>query len=141
MSNATGPTPPVGPSLFGSVRTFWRVLLANLHTRLDLLTFELTEAGFQILYFVLAVAIAVLALHCAFFFAMLWILAAVWDTEYRLWVIGGIFALYFIIGIISVFAARNMIMNRPKFLGQTLDELRRDVDSLQAAIKTKEAKP
>jgi uncharacterized membrane protein YqjE len=142
MPNTTGPGQPgAPPSLFVSVRTFWRVLLANLHSRLDLLTLELGEEAFRILYLVIAVAIALLTLHCALLFAVLLLLAAVWDTPYCLWVIGGISLAYLIAGIVSLLVARNMVVGRPKFLGQTLDELRRDVENLQAAIKPKETKP
>ncbi len=60
-----------------------------------------------------------MALHGALFFALLWILAAVWDTAYRLWVIGGIFALYLGAAIGLLLYARHLIVNRPKFLSQT----------------------
>jgi uncharacterized membrane protein YqjE len=144
MPAATGPVgapPPPAPSLFTSVRTFWRVLVTILHTRLDLVTTELGEEAFRILYLVIAVAIALVCFHTAFFFFMLWILAAVWDTHYRLWVIGGIALLYLIIALISLLVARNMVVSRPRFLGQTLEELRRDVEGLHSALKPREEKP
>ncbi len=145
MPEAPGPVgvpPAPAPSLFASLRTFWRTVLATLQTRLDLFTTELGEEAFRLLYLVIAVAIAILFLHTAFFFFMLWVLAWVWETPYRLWVIGGITGLYLLVGLIAVIAARNMIFNRPRFLGQTMDELKRDVEGLHTTLKPRgEDKP
>jgi uncharacterized membrane protein YqjE len=145
MPAAPGPVgvpPTPAPSLFASLRTFWRTVLATLQTRLDLLTTELGEEAFRLLYLVIAIAVAILFLHTAFFFFMLWILALVWDTHYRLWVIGGITGLYLLVGLIALAMARNMIFSRPRFLGQTLDELKRDVEGLHTVLKPRgEEKP
>jgi uncharacterized membrane protein YqjE len=138
MPDAPGPVgvpPAPAPSLFASLRTFWRAVLATLQTRLDLFTTELGEAGFRLLYFVIAAAIALLFLHTAFFFFMLWLLAWVWETHYRLWVIGGITGFYLLVGLIALLVARHMICHPPRFLGQTLDELKRDVEGLHTALK------
>ena len=123
------------PNLFTSVRGFWRVFLASLHTRLDLLTTELEEEAFRVAYLVGAGVIGVLCLHCAFFFLMLGILATVWDTAYRLWVIFGIFGIYLVIAAGCFFYAKRVLFDRPRFLDQTLTELKRDVEGFQAAIK------
>jgi uncharacterized membrane protein YqjE len=126
------------PSLFTSVRSFWRIFLASLHTRLDLLTTELHEEAYRLAYLVGAAVIGLLCLHCAFFFLMLGILAAFWDTAYRLWVIFGIFAVYLLIAIGMLVYARSVIVGRPRFLDQTLTELKRDVEGFQAAINPAE---
>jgi uncharacterized membrane protein YqjE len=123
-----------GPSLFASLRSFWSVLLAILYTRLDLATVELQDQGVRALKLVIFGFAAVLALHTAFFFAMLWILAAFWDTPYRLWVIGGIFGVYAITGAAFLIAAYNIATNWPGFLSQTIKELRRDVEGLNQLI-------
>jgi uncharacterized membrane protein YqjE len=145
MPAAPGPVgvpPAPAPSLFASLRTFWRTLLATLQTRLDLFTTELGEEAFRLLYLVIAIAIAILFLHTAFFFFMLWVLAACWDGPYRLWVIGGITGLYLLVGLIALATARNMIFSRPRFLGQTMDELKRDVEGLHTVLKPRgEDKP
>jgi uncharacterized membrane protein YqjE len=143
MPAAPGPVgvpPAPAPSLFGSLRVFWRTMLSTLQTRLDLLTTELGEEAFRLLYLVIAIAITILFLHTAFF--MLWILALVWDGPYRLWVIGGITGFYLLVGLIALAMARNMIFNRPRFLGQTLDELKRDMEGLHTVLKPRgEDKP
>ena len=136
-----GAPPAPAPSLFTSVRTFWRILLTTFHTRLDLFTTELGEEAYRLLYLVIAVAVGLVALHTAFFFFMLWLLALVWDTQYRLCVIGGIALVYFIVAAVSLLIARNMIFSRPRFLGQTIEELKRDVEGLHTALKPREEKP
>jgi uncharacterized membrane protein YqjE len=129
----TGASPE--PSLFASIRTFWRVLIASLYTRLDLFTTELGEHAYRLMYLVIAGILGLLSLQAAFFFFMLWIIASVWETPYRLVVIGGICGVYLLAAVILLLIARKMIVDRPRFLGQTLDELRRDAEGLQAALK------
>jgi len=133
-----------GPGLFASIRSFWSVLVAILYTRLDLVTAELEDEAIRLVKVVASGFISVLCFHAAFFFAMFFLLALVWDNpELRLLVLGLIFAIYLIAGVVLVFVARNLLRNRPKFLSQTLAELRRDVESLRqsALVKKEEIKP
>ena len=138
-----GQVEPVAPQpgLFHSVRNFSKALVSTLYTRLDLLTTELEDGAIRIAYLAVSGMVGILALHGAFFFAMLWILAACWDSGYRLWVIGAIFLVYFVVGAGLLLYAWKLIAGRPRFLGQTLDELKRDVDQLQRAVKPKESRP
>jgi uncharacterized membrane protein YqjE len=124
------------PSLFASLRSFWSVILAILYTRLDLVTAELEDEAVRAVKLLLAGVIAVIGFTFAFFFANYLLIAAFWDTSYRLWVISGILAVYLLIGIVALLAARTMFLNRPKFLSQTIAELRRDVEGLSQAITT-----
>jgi uncharacterized membrane protein YqjE len=128
------------PGLFSTVRNFIRVLVSTLHSRLDLLILELEDTAVRVAYLAISGVIGVLALHGAFFFAMLWLLAACWDTPYRLWVIGGIFLVYLAVGIGFLVYAGRLIAGRSRFLEQTLTELKRDADQLQKAVK-KEGTP
>jgi uncharacterized membrane protein YqjE len=125
------------PGLYQSVLSFWSVLIAILYTRLDLVTAELEDEGVRLAKLVVSSLISLLCLHTAFFFAMLFLLALFWDTQYRLGVLGGIFGIYFVIGISLLLVARNTILSRPKFLSQTLAELRRDAEGLRHAAATK----
>ena len=122
------------PGLFIALRSFWSVLLAILYTRLDLVTAELEDEAIRALKLVAASLVSLLCLLAAFFWATFFLLALFWDTQYRLWVIGGIFGIYFIIGIVLLLVARRMILNRPKFLSQTISELRRDVEGINRAM-------
>jgi len=129
--------PGAGPGLFASLRSFWSVLLAILYTRLDLVTAELEDEAVRGLKLIAAGLIGLLSLFAAFFWAMFFLLALFWDTQYRLWVLGGIFGIYLIGGISFLLVARNMVLGRPRFLSQTITELRRDVEGLSRAIATK----
>jgi len=142
MSVPEGTGSDATPGLFASMRSFWSVLLAILYTRLDLVTAELADEGVRLVKFVVSGLISVLCLHTAFFFAMLFILALFWDTH-RLLVLGIIFGIYFVAGIGLLLVARSMILSRPKFLSQTIAELRRDAEGLRHAVATKkdEANP
>lgn len=129
------------PGLFVSLRSFWSVLVAILYTRLDLVTSELEDEGIRLVKFLTASLVSLLCLFTAFFWATFFLLALFWDTSYRLGVLAGIFGVYFVVGAILFLIAYNMVLTRPKFLSQTLAELRRDVEGLRNSIKKDEAKP
>jgi uncharacterized membrane protein YqjE len=142
MADPEGIGPGASPGLFASVRSFWSVLLAILYTRLDLVSAELEDEAVRALKLIAAGLISLLALFAAFFWATFFVLALFWDTTYRLWLLGGIFAVYFLISVVLFVIARNMITTRPRFLSQTIAELRRDVEGLsKAVVKKEEAKP
>ena len=138
MPDPQGSGSDQGPSLFASLRSFWSVLLAILYTRLDLVTTELEDEGARAVKLLVAGLVGVLCLVMAFFFAMFFLIAVAWYTPYRLWVIGGICLVYLLGGIIAFLAARNMFLTRPKFLSQTIAELRRDVEGLNRMMAKKD---
>ena len=144
MSVPEGTGSGAGPSLFASLRSFWSVLVAILHTRLDLVTAELEDAAVHWLKLIVTGLLCLLSLFGAFFFAMYFIIAFFWDNfEQRMWAIGCIFGVYFIAGAICFAIARHMIQSRPRLLAQTLAELRRDVEGLSKSMapKQEETKP
>jgi uncharacterized membrane protein YqjE len=142
MSAPEGIGSGASPGLFASLRSFWSVLVAILYTRLDLVTSELEDEAIRAIKLIAAGLISLLSLFAAFFWATFLVLAFFWDTH-RLRALGVIFLIYFIIGVVLLLIARRMILSRPRFLAQTLAELRRDVEGLRHAVATKkdEAKP
>jgi len=137
MSVPEGTGSGANPGLFVSIRSFWGALVAILYTRLDLVTAELEDQAIHGVKLLLAGLVSVLSLFTAFFFAMYLLIAMFWDTEYRLWVIGGILGVYLLVGVILFFVARGMVVNRPKLLSQTIAELRRDAEALSRAVNAK----
>jgi len=137
MSAPEGIGSGASPGLFASLRSFWSVVVAILYTRLDLATSELEDEAIRALKLIAAGLVSLLCLLAAFFWATFFVLALAWDTPYRFWVLGGIFGIFFIIGVVLLLIARNMFLTRPKFLSQTLAELRRDVEGLRQAVATK----
>jgi uncharacterized membrane protein YqjE len=124
------------PSLFNSMRSFVGVLLATLCTRFDLATLELEE---QVHFATQLVLSALAALFCAvgaFFFLTLLIVVIFWDQ--RELVLSIILGVYGLGAIIFGFVANGLLTHRPKLLGQTMAELRKDVDGLRKPIITTE---
>jgi uncharacterized membrane protein YqjE len=142
MSVPEGSGSGASPSLFASLRSFWSVVVAILYTRLDLVTAELEDEAVRGLKLILTGLLCVLSLFMAFFFATYFVIAVFWDNfEHRLWAIGGIFAIYFLAGAILFLVARHMILTRPRFLAQTLAELRRDAEGLSKSFAPTKEEP
>lgn len=114
--------------LFASLRSFWSVLVAILYTRLDLVTAELEDEATRAVHLLLVSMAALLCVGMAAFFIMFLLVVTFWDD--RRLVLGIICAVNILASIILLLVARNMVLTRPKFLSQTLAELRRDVESL-----------
>jgi len=128
------------PTLFSSLRSFWSVLVAILCTRLNLLTVELEEEAKRAVQLVVVGLAALLCGSMAVFFLMFLLIASFWNTPYRLLILGIIFGFHVLATIVLSLIARRMILNRPKFLSQTLTELHRDVESLRPVVKAEERK-
>lgn len=126
------------PTLFSSLRSFWSVLISIVYTRLDLLTVELEEEAKRAVQLLVVSAAAVLCASMAVFFLMFFLIALFW--EHRLIVLGIVFGFYVIASLGLFLAARIMIRKRPKFLSQTLAELRLDVEGLRPTVKTEKTK-
>ena len=125
------------PSLFTSLRSFWGVVVAIFYTRLDLASAELEDEAARGLKLVVAGLICVMSMLFAVFFAFFFIIALTWDTPYRFWVIGGIFGVYLLVAAVLGLIVRNMILTRPRFLAQTIAELKRDAEGLSKAMAPK----
>jgi uncharacterized membrane protein YqjE len=134
MADPQGSAATPSPGLFNSVRSFWSVILAVFYTRLDLATAELEDQAARAIKVLVVGIVALLAAATAFFFANLWIIAAFWSGPYRLWAVGGVFAVYFILALVAVLYVVNAIKHRPKLLEQTIAELRRDVEGINRLV-------
>jgi len=129
MAAPESSSPGANPTLFDSLRSFWSVLLSILQTRLDLATFELEEEASRAVQLLAVIFAAVLCIGMTIFFLLCFLV--ILSGSYLPLVVGIICVACVIGSLILVFTARRMIQNRPKFLSQTLAELRRDVDSLR----------
>jgi uncharacterized membrane protein YqjE len=131
------------PSLFVSLRSFWGVLLAILYTRFDLLTAELEDEAIRAVRMIVISLAGLLAAGMTVFFFFFLIIASFWYTAYRLPILGLVAGLCLLATIILSLVARNLFRSRPKFLSQTLAELRRDVEGLRPSSPSKsdEVKP
>ncbi len=125
------------PSLFVSFRSFWGVLLAIVYTRIDLLTAELEDEAARTVKLLLVRLAAMASIGVTFFLTMFLLIASFWDTAYLSFIMGLVVAICALASVIFIVVARNMVLNRPKFLSQTLTELRRDVEGLKPAPASK----
>jgi len=139
MSAPESVDPGASPGLFGSLRAFWAVLIAILYTRLDLVTLELEEEASRAVQLLAVIVAALLCAGITLFFIMFFLVVTFWDQ--RMMVLGIICSLGIIASVVFALVARQMILTRPKFLSQTLAELKRDVEGLKPPAKTTEAKP
>ena len=121
------------PSLYSSLRSFWGVIVAILYTRLDLVTLELEEEATRAVQLVAVVLGALLCIGITLFFVMFFLVVTFW--EQRILVLGLICSVGIIGSVVLVFLARKMILDRPRFLSQTLAELRRDIEGLKPVNK------
>ena len=82
-----------GGGLFDSLKTLGRTAVEALHTRLDLLSTELKEEQARITELLVIAVLSLLCLFLAIVFAAFFVVVAVWDTPYRLWVTAGLAAI------------------------------------------------
>ena len=127
------------PSLFSSLQSFWAVLIAILYTRLDLATVELEEIGTHTVQLIVVTLAALAAILMTVFFLLFFLVVTFW--EHAVFVLGAVTAVSLLISVSLVLAARALIRNRPKFLAQTLAELRRDVEGIRPDLTQEPPKP
>ena len=87
--------------LFDSLKALGATTVAILHTRLELLSIEILEEGNRLGELILVGALAWLSFCLATLLVILFIIVGVWDTPYRLLVVG-ILALFFIVATIAL---------------------------------------
>ncbi len=121
------------------MQSFWAVLIAILYTRLDLATVELEEIGTHTVQLIVVTLAALAAILMTVFFLLFFLVVTFW--EQRIFVLGAVTAVSLLISVSLVLAARALIRNRPKFLAQTLAELRRDVEGIRPDLTQEPPKP
>ena len=123
-----------GPNLYSSLRSFWGVIVAILYTRLDLATMELEEEATRAVQLVAVILGGLLCLGMTIFFLLC--LLVVLSGSYLPLVLMIICVLGATGTALLTFIAKKMIKERPKFLSQTLSELRKDIEGLRPANKS-----
>lgn len=124
-----GGPPPSG--VIDSVRSFMASWVAVIKTRVEILSLEIEEQREWMQQIVL---LAVAALFCAslgMILVTLLVVAAFWETDGRLWVIGGFALLYVGGGIALGLSLKSKLHNKPKIFAATAEELGKDYATLQ----------
>jgi uncharacterized membrane protein YqjE len=116
--------PPVG--LFGSLKNLAASLVSHLHTRLELFATEFAEEKLRLTSLLF---VAILALFFAFMtlvLAVLFVIAAYWDTPYRLHAVALLALLFLSAAGISAGRVRARLKSRPRLFEASLAELYKD---------------
>ncbi|GAB4507962.1 MAG: hypothetical protein Tsb0026_05420 [Sulfuricaulis sp.] len=123
-------TPPVG--LFGSVKNLAASLVSHLYTRLELFATEFAEEKLRLTSLLL---VSILALFFAFMtlvLVALFVIAAYWDTPYRLRAVAFLALLFLTAAVISAGVVRARLKSRPRLFEASLAELYKDRQQLNS---------
>lgn len=122
---------PPGGGMAESVRSFLATWVAVLKTRVEIVSTEIEE---QREWMQRIMLLALAALFCGslgIILLTLLIVVAFWDTEGRMWVLGGFAALYLGVGIGLGLSLRHMLKTKPRIFSSTASELGKDCAALQ----------
>jgi uncharacterized membrane protein YqjE len=96
-----------------------------LHTRVEILTLELEEAGWLVGQLIFYVLISLFFLGLGLLMLTLFIVKASPET-YQLYVLGGFAVFYLAISVIAILLVRHKLKTRSRLFSTTLSELEKD---------------
>jgi len=118
--------------VFDSAKHLLASIVDHLHSRLALLSTEFAEEKLRLTTLLYSAITALFFLFMTLTLALLFVIAAYWDTPYRLHAIGGL-ALLFLIGAgIAFSAVRTQLQSRPRLFEASLGELYKDRQQLDS---------
>lgn len=123
-------SPPVG--LFGSLKNMAASLVSHLHTRLELFATELAEEKLRLTSLLFGAILALFFIFMTLVLAVLFVIAAYWDTPYRLHAVAFL-AVVFLAGA-GIFGGmvRAKLKSRPRLFEASLAELYKDRQQLNS---------
>ena len=122
--------PPVG--LFGSIRNLAASLVAHLHTRLELFATEFAEEKLRLTSLLISAILALFFTFMTLVLAVLFVLAAYWDTPYRLHAVAFLAVLFLAGAAITGGMVRAKLKSRPRLFEASLAELYKDRQQLNS---------
>jgi uncharacterized membrane protein YqjE len=120
---------PQSTGLLDSLKRLAGTLLAIIQTRLELLANEFEEERLRVRQMLFYGSVALFLFGMATMLLTVLIVVVFWDS-YRLQVLGGLTALYFVAGMLVLSALRRMSRERPRLFAASLAELSDDIDRL-----------
>jgi len=126
---------PNGGNAPGFVRSFkdaLAVLSAILHTRLELLVTELEEEKERLRQTLVLILLAFFGLCFGFILLMIFLVLLFWAKGWLI-AIGGLAALYLVVGVGAALKLRRKILTRSGLFPATLAELANDRDHLRGS--------
>jgi len=122
--------PPLG--LFGSIKNLAASLVAHLHTRLELFAIEFAEEKLRLASLLFGAIVALFFAFMTLVLAVLFVIAAYWDTPYRLHAVA-LLAVLFLAGAgITGGMLRAKLKSKPRLFEASLAELYKDRQQLNS---------
>jgi uncharacterized membrane protein YqjE len=127
--SSAGAPPPAG--VVDSVRSFLATWVAVVKTRVEIISVELEEQREWLEHLVLMAVAAMFLISLGLILLTLFIVVLFWETDARLWVLGG-FALVYLAGGAGLgLALRAKMKSKPKLFASTAAGLGKDYATLQ----------
>ena len=120
------------PGFFQRLKVVLAALSAAFHTRLELFVTELEEERERLKQTLVLILLGVVGFSFGLILLTIFLVAIFWE---RGWImaIGGLAAVYLMIGIVALLKLRSAILSRPGLFPATLSELGKDCDRLRAS--------
>lgn len=118
--------------LFDSVKNLAASLVSHLHTRLALFSTELAEEKIRLTSIVFGTLMMVFFLFMALILVATFIVAAAWDSPYRLHIVGGLAIAFLLISAIAGGYVRARLKAGPRPFALSLAELYKDKQALSS---------
>ena len=113
-------------AIFESVGRLGSTLVDMVHTRLELAAIEVEEESQRMLGFLVFALLALVLFGVAFILLAFLVIVIFWDTH-RVAAVAGMAALFGIAGAIIAMKVKAGFANKPRLLGNTIEELRKDI--------------
>ena len=130
MERDTDSTRATPGGVFDSAKHLVSSFIAHLHVRLALFSTEFAEEKLRLTTLLYSALTALFLFFTTLILALLFIIAAYWDTPYRLHVIGGLTLLFLIGAGIAWGGVRAQLQSRPRLFEASLAELYKDQQQL-----------
>ena len=126
---SAGTPPPAG--VVETIRSFLASWVAVVKTRVEIISLEIEEQREWLEQLMLLAVAAGLLVSLGLVMLTIFIVVLFWETDARLWVLGGFVVLYLGAGAGLFLALRARIKSKPKLFASTASELGKDYASLQ----------
>src|SRR5688572_24420387 len=121
--------PPTG--VIDSVRSFLASWVAVVKTRVEIISVEIEEQREWLESLILMAVGALFCISLGLILLTLFVVVFFWETDARLWVLGGFAALYLLGGGFLWLTLRKKMKSKPRIFSTTAAELGKDYTTLQ----------
>ena len=114
-----------------SIRSFMASWVSVIKTRVEIISVELEEQREWLEHLVLMAVAAMFFISLGLMLVTLFVVVLFWETDARLWVLGGFSLLYLGVGIGLFLALKSKMKSKPRLFASTASELGKDYATLQ----------